>query len=256
MENPLFIHILADFDALAPETTIYKAILHARFPGSTIIFTHQPFKKGDVISPAIYLRMVCSSFPKHCVHLCLLHIGNRLPEKYVLARTPDQYFFIPDNGILSIAFPQAVIEYYKLSSTQGVKDICRELYLPVLENLVADSTQLPEKEDKPKISLLPQPTLTGNTYRLTVLHNDSQGNAYLNMQKEEFERITLSKKFSIKLGMKESIENISVTYTDVSEGSKLALFGLGDMLQIAVNCGSAAQYLGLKTGQMVMLVVE
>lgn len=256
LENPLFIHILTDFDSQAPETTIYKAILHIKFPGSTIIFSHQPFKKGDIIAPAIFLRMVSSYFPANCVHICLLHIEGRLQEKYLLAKWNNQYFFIPDNGILSIAYPQENIEYFKLLGESKLVDVFEQLYLPCLESLVNNPEYLPPSEEKPRISILPQPTYIGNTYRLSVIFNDSQGNAYLNMQKDEFMRITAGKKFTIKVAMKETIETISDAYTDASEGSKLALFGLGDMLQIAINCGSAAQYLGLGLGQMAMLEVH
>jgi S-adenosyl-L-methionine hydrolase (adenosine-forming) len=256
LENPLFIHILTDFDAQAPETTIYKAILNIKFPGSTIIFSHQPFKKGDVIAPAVFLRMVTSSFPADCVHICLLHIGSRLQEKYAVAKYKNQYFFIPDNGLLSIAFPGEQIEYFKTTAASIVTDVFQQLYIPALEFIIQNPERELPVEEKPKVSMLPQPSLIGNTYRLSVLFNDSQGNAYLNMQKEEFTRLTAGKRFTIKVAMKETIEVISNTYTDATEGSKLAMFGLGDMLQIAINCGSAAQYLGLGLGQMVMLEIH
>ncbi len=256
LEKSLFIHILADFGETAPETTIYKAILYTRFPNSTIIFTNQPFKLGDTIAPGTFLRLIYKDFPPNCIHLCLLHIDSRLPEKYILAKAKGQYFFAPDNGIVSLAFPGEDVDYFKLQSELPVVDVFKTLYLPALQKWVEDETNTGEIETKARRSILVQPTITGNIYRLSVQYNDVHGNAYLNMQQQEFEKIVNGKKFRFKIGMRETIERISNAYTDVPEGTKLALFGFGDMLQIAINCGSAAQYLGLNTGQMVMMEVE
>lgn len=256
MENHPLIHILADFDEHAPETPVGKALLHSAAPGSSLIFTHQPFKKGDIVAPSYFLKLIVPDFPPGTYHLLLLHTESRLPEKYILAKHNDQYFFAPDNGLLPLAFGQDQLVCFKLPKPGIVRDMLKEVYLPALSPLVkTGEIQGLEAEDRPKNAMLPQPTITGNTYRLTVIYNDSQGNAYLNFSRTEFEKLTASKQFTLKVGMRETIDHISDTYRDVPEGAKLALFGLGDMLQIAINCGSALQYLGLKTGQMVMLEI-
>jgi S-adenosylmethionine hydrolase len=257
LEHPIFIHLLADFDNRSPENSIYTAILHKNFPQARIVISNQDFKKGDMMAPGIFLKLILSHFPENTFHLCPLHIESRLPEKYVMALSHGQYFLGPDNGFLPIAFGDNESTYYKLSDPERGNDVMKHTFVPTVQKMVNgqfnDSSLA--VEDKPRKYLLPAPTVSGNIWRLMVLYNDSQGNAYLNMDKAEFDRITEGKKFRIRLSHKDNIENIAISYHDVQEGNKLAIFGLGDMLQIAINCGSAEQYLGLRHGSMVMMEI-
>lgn len=257
MENPIIIHILADFDEQAPETVIYKAAILSRFPSAVLLFDHQPFKKGDVISPACYLKLILPSFPAPAYHLLLLHTESRFPEKFIYAVHQNRHFLAPDNGILPLCLGENPEETHKPDFPANATDTLLQVYLPALQQVTENSfVTMNWQEVQPKQMIMQQPTQSGNTYRLSVMYNDSQGNAYLNMDQTEFNRITEGRQFSLRLGARETISQVSRQYRDVPEGSKLMLFGLGNLLQIAVNCGSAAQYLGLKTGQMVMLDLE
>ncbi|MCC7296967.1 MAG: SAM-dependent chlorinase/fluorinase [Bacteroidia bacterium] len=246
---------MSDYGSDAIENTIYHALLIQHFPHAHFIFSNQQFRQGDIISPGIFMRLAYKDFPADTIHICLLHIESRSPEKYTVAKAANQYFIGPDNGFLPIALENEAVEYYKLPAS-GAKDLFRDIFIPAALRIVQeDAAVFAISEESPKKFLMPSPAITGNTYRLSVLYNDSHGNAYLNMTKSEFDRITQGKKFSLKIGYNDHIDRISEAYHDHSEGDKLALFGLGDMLQISINCGSAAQYLGLKYNKMVMLEI-
>lgn len=227
--------------------------------GAAVVNSNHDFKKGDIISPGIFMKLVYADFPPGCIHILSLHIESRLREKYILATHRDMFFLAPDNGVLPIVFGEEEAQWYQLTDPEAGADVFRTVYMPALEKLIASGFQ-PAKafipESRTKKLLLPSPTLSGNIMRLTVLYNDAHGNAYLNIDKSEFLRITEGKKFSIRLGFKDSIDNISPGTETVPEGQKLAYFGPGNLLQIAVNSGSAAQYLGLVKGKNVMLEIQ
>lgn len=209
------------------------------------------------MAPGVFIRLCYKDFPPNTLHLCLLHIESRLPEKYVFASAAGQYFLAPDNGVLPIGLDYEYAEYKQLPLPQGFTDVLKEIYVPAIQSgtLFGDNSSQFPAEENPKKYLMPSPTVAGNTWRLAVLCNDSHGNAYLNMNKTEFERITAGHKFQIKIGFKQQISKISTSYYNHSEGDMLALFGLGDLLQICINCGSALQYLGLKPTKLVMMEV-
>jgi len=210
-----------------------------------------------MMAPGIFLKLLRTEFPENVIHLCAIHTDSRLPEKYILAKDGKQWFIGPDNGFLPIGLTEEAT-YYKLPELPYGKDPMFHCFVPVLQTLMENhfSTESFEAEEKPRKYLFPTPTVTGNVWRLMVVYNDAEGNAYLNMDKSEFEKFTSNRSFRIRLGLKDNIEQISASYRDVQEGNKLALFGYGNLLQIAIHCGSAEQYLGLKYGTMVMLEIS
>jgi S-adenosylmethionine hydrolase len=259
LEHPVIIHLLADYAATSPEHAIYNALLFSRVPNSRAINSNQDFKFGEVISPGIFIKLVHEDFPPGTIHVCLLHIDGKHKEKYILALHKQQYFLAPDNGVLSIAFAEDEINYFDLPEPVEGEDIFRNIYLPAIELIAKKPSEVvkvyPESTNARK-AIAPVPTLNGNVLRLTVLFNDSHGNAYMNIDKAEFEKITAGKKFEIRLGFKDSIDILSAGYSSVPQGQKLAFFGLAGLLQIAINCGSAAQYLALEKGKIVMVAIQ
>lgn len=258
MQHLKLIHILADYPVSAVEHTIYNAVLYDKFPTISIVNSNHPFLPGDITAPGIFLRLIIEDFPENSIHLCMLHIESKLPEKYIFAEYKNRYFLAPDNGLLPLAFGIENLKTYQLEIPQNATDIFKAVYLPCLEKIGSanrDMHNLFEQENNPKKAFIPTPTKSGNTIRLTVLYTDSQGNAYLNIDFNEFNRLVRNNKFVIRLGYRDGITEISKSYNAVIEGQKLALFGLGALLQIAVNCGSAEQYLGLKKGNNLMLEI-
>jgi S-adenosyl-L-methionine hydrolase (adenosine-forming) len=258
LEHTGCIHLITDYGKNAIEHTMDQLLLHKHFPGLPHVFSNQNFKYGDVISPSIFLKLCYSEFPAGTVHMAALHIEGKLPEKYILGVGFGQYFIGPDNGIFPMALGNDGMEYYKLARPANTHNIVSDIFIPTAVTLLSRGivdfqNQL---ESNPRTLIMPLAALTGNMLRLTVLYNDSHGNAYLNMEKEEFLRLTEGKRFALKLGFRDEITHIAQSYHDLPEGDKLALFGMGNLLQICVNCGSAEQYLGLKSGKMVMLEIQ
>lgn len=257
MEHLELIHLITDYGNDAIEQSIYHALLLQKFPNTPLVFSNQNFQKGDIISPGVFIKLTYKEFPENTVHLCLLHITSRLPEKYIVAKAANQYFLAPDNGVLPIGLEYEFVEYFQLAFPDRFKDVLKEIYLPAIDRMRAcnllQEAFIPE--ETPKKFLMPSPALVGNTRRLSVLYNDSHGNAYLNFTKDEFVRAVGDSKFQLKIGFKQTLNKISDAYYNHNEGDMFAIFGLGDLLQICIHCGSASQYLGLKPTKMVILEV-
>jgi S-adenosylmethionine hydrolase len=90
----------------------------------------------------------------------------------------------------------------------------------------------------------------------SVIFIDSYQNAFLNINKSEFERERKGRNFKLYYTSRHPISEISKTYADAPEGEELILFNENDYLEIAINKGKAASLLGLKLGNQVIIEFE
>ena len=79
-----------------------------------------------------------------------------------------------------------------------------------------------------------------------IIFIDNFENVIINITREEFEEQRRGRSFKIVFKRDEIIDKISETYADVHESEKLALFNSANYLEIAVNKGNAAGFLGSK----------
>ncbi|MBS3914636.1 MAG: hypothetical protein KG003_09055, partial [Bacteroidetes bacterium] len=63
MENLPYIHLLSDFSGASPRQSIYLAHLASAFPQLRTISSNQVFKKGDMMAPGIFLKLLRTEFP-------------------------------------------------------------------------------------------------------------------------------------------------------------------------------------------------
>jgi S-adenosylmethionine hydrolase len=84
---------------------------------------------------------------------------------------------------------------------------------------------------------------------------DEYGNCIFNLEKNLFEQVARSRKFSIEV-KRNPISIISNTYNDVGGGELVALFTGSGLLEIAINRGNISELLGLKEGDSVLISFE
>ena len=253
------IHLITDFGFDAPEHTIAQIQLIRNFPGSSIVYSPQPFRKGHALQQAIFGRLVCGHFPDNSIHV--LRVGSlaKLPPRFVLGYFGNQFFLSPDNGVLPLLFDDPNgenAEYYQITPTDSMVNPLLQVYIPTIKSILNSEYRLHthfEKKDQVYRITMPEPTISGNVMRLTVIYNDVFGNAYFNLNYRDFESLRNQRRFRLIINHLTEINRLSLDYNDVQEGNAICTFGHGGMLQIAVNAGSSAQLLGLSEGKNVML---
>lgn len=256
--HPL-IHLLCDFSVESPDYTVAMARMAAEFPQLKTLITPQPFKKGHILGQSVFMQLVLNEFPEGTVHICRFGTISKLPNRFVMASFQGKTYMGPDSGLLPLYFGDHAIIYYNITPANNINifDPLKEVYIPALHNLIeanmnVESAGFPIKEMMVR-SAPPLPTVSNGMMRLTVIYNDYYGNAYLNLSKKTFEEVVQGRPFRLLINSNLEINRLSQSYNDVFEGMELCMFGHGDILQIAVNAGSAAQYLSLKEDKSVVL---
>lgn len=257
--RPTLFHIISDYGHNAAETGILKALLITNFPECPILQGPQDFSKDNIVPASVYLSLIVDDFPENSVHLIDVFIPENAPEKFVFAKYKNQYFLCPDNGVLSVALDSMDAEFYRIPFLGSYPDPVKDIYIPFLIQWIKkEKGQLDNLKAIGEIRKLifPTPVISGNRILLSVIYTDAQGNAYLNIKKEEWESLILKRPFKLKITKNNFLVQISPGYNSVSEGQILALFGLGGYLQIAQHRGSARTLLGLECDRQLFLEIE
>ncbi|MGB0428228.1 MAG: SAM hydrolase/SAM-dependent halogenase family protein, partial [Flavobacteriales bacterium] len=232
---------------------------------------------------AYILSNAFATFPKGSVHIIDVD-SYETPEKtHKVIFAKGHYFIACDNGIFSLMFdPDEVEEVYELTFTKTAVDY--EKIFPAISVFSAAAAHI---SGKGPLSIIGRKVdsffkthelenrimYSGTQLRTYVIYIDRFGNVIFGLKKNEFtshangrpfvmksfkkgtEDILLEKNKSIKT----KITKIHKHYSEVSEGSVVALFNTAEHLELAINrhdansVGGAALILGLKYGDYIQI---
>jgi S-adenosylmethionine hydrolase len=198
---------------------------------------------------AFVLRHTYRHFPPGTVHICGVMAGIR--EMPLLLSHDKHFFFLPDNGITGMLFPEGVETIYRL--TQGNQ----ETLFPVLDLMVPAACELLRgkkpadlgapvsdiKITRPVHAAIDEGIITG-----LVIHIDSYSNLITNITRELFERVGRGRSFEIFPGtgsMSYRITRLNKYYYETPVADIFALFNSLDLLEIGIAHGNAAELLGV-----------
>lgn len=245
----IMIHYWCDHGTQTIDYTLAQSSLASAFPSATVIFTAIPLQKGNTREQALVLKQFMRSFPAGSIHICHLSTLSSEPPRYVITQKFQQFFIGPASGFLHLAFEDNELPFYIVPNDGNNHwDTLKALYIPAVEKLLSHSNfNLAEifrlKEIAHK-QMWVQPIIKGHTMRIVCIYIDGYGNCYFNMNKTEFEKIRNERRVRILTQMV-VIEGVLNDYNDIPEGRVLALFGYGDLLQIAQNNGNCSKNMGI-----------
>lgn len=244
------ITITSDFGTSDPYLAVIKGQLLSQLETVQIVDISNNIDKFNIPQAAYILKNSFSNFPSNTVHLAL--IGAYHPSiDFVIVKYENQYFLGQDNGIFSLVFENLPIIAYHITLgvppenasfqeksilIQAASHLIRGGVPEVIGEQIQGLTQM--------ISYVP--IIQEDAIRTSILYIDSYGNVITNLTKAVFLKNRREREIEIKFrSMRVSINTIHTRYSDVDEGSLIALFNTSGYLEIAFNSGNAAQLLGL-----------
>jgi S-adenosylmethionine hydrolase len=247
-KNNVLLHYWCDFSSETVDFTFAQALLYSHFPDSKIVFSPLKNKKGNTRESAIILKQWVHDFPPGFLHICHLSIISTEPPRYMITQYRDQIFIGPDNGFMQLAFEDESLSYYIVPNHSDNWNILKDVFIPCIKTIYENPERSLSELFKPKENLSRplwiQPIIKGNTIRINCMYVDVYGNCYFNLNREMFERLRQGRSAVIKSQVFQ-IKSISKDYNDMPEGKILALFGQGNLLQIAQNGGNCSTFTGI-----------
>ena len=271
--------LTTDFGTADGYVGTMKGVILGITPDARLVDLSHEIAPQDVRQAAYVLYTAYPFFPPHTVHLVVVDPGVGSARRSIALRTPKGCFVGPDNGVFSYVMAnepvEAVVELsdprYRLPQVSHTFH-GRDIFAPAAAHLAAG---VPIKALGPPVLdpvTFPPPRLEVSPDGITgeVLHADHFGNVITSIGKLAWseDELALEIVFHDVTGKEQirfkaikatvvvagqEIPGVFRTYAEVEPGAVLALVGSEGYLELAVREGSAAQKLGLHTGDTVEL---
>lgn len=196
-------------------------------------------------------RGAFKQFPAGTYHLVMVNLFDERPEHLLLVRHQGHYFFIADNGLITMILeevPELVVALPLPRGEMRNTLLFTQVFGRAIQEL--QKGKRPQELGDPGVSIHVKnplrPQLGNNWMEGQVIFIDHFENVIVNISRDEFEEQRKGRSFKIVFKRDEVIDKISETYADAGEGEKLALFNAAGYLEIAINKGNAAGLLGLQ----------
>ena len=260
MGKPI-ITLTTDFGTRDGYAGAVKGVIKRIDPDAEVVdVTHQigPF---DILGAALTLNNFYRYFPQGTIHLAVVDPGVGSERQPLLIRSEDFCFVGPDNGIFSFVLRNETItdmvvlsntKYFlaEPSSTFHARDIFAPVAAYVSRGLDVNEFGRAAKECYKLV--IPEPRLSKGKLRGEIIHADGFGNLVTNVAAESLR----GKKIRAITVGRRRIERLARSYSEIEEGKAGALIGSSDLLEIAINQGSARETLKSKVGSAVTITVS
>lgn len=254
------ITLLTDFGTQDVFVGVLKGVIKSFAPSAEVIDLTHHVSPQDIRTGAFLLKIAYQYFPPGTIHLAVVDPGVGSARRPIAARVGDFLYVCPDNGLLSYVLSedtltQAVVldneQYHhpQISRTFHGRDIFAPVAAHLANGVLLETLGTPVEtvETFP----LSQPSAVANTLICHVLATDVFGNVFLDLTEDMAAQHHAS--FATIEVSGAVISGLANSYSDVSIGEPLALFGSSGHLEIAVRNGNAREQLGIKVGDMVRI---
>lgn len=265
------ITLTTDFGTSDHYVAAMKGVLLTVTPHATLVDITHAIRPQDVVHAAFVFRHAFPYFPEGTVHVVVVDPGVGTSRRLLAARYAGQTVLAPDNGILSMVhhdFPlEALHEVANrrwFIQDQSATFHGRDILAPVAGHLACGDPleEVGPQTDHLEILNLADPGgEPGGPLRGFILHIDHFGNLVTNIRQSDVAGYRAGLKDAASGRAREPLVFVGETgvgplrrtYADVAEGELLALIGSADLLEIAVNSGSAAARLRALPGEAVFV---
>ena len=258
----MVVTLTTDFGLVDPFVGIMKGVIAGRAPGTTVIDVTHGIPPQDVRAGALVLRHAVPYFPQGSVHVAVVDPGVGTERRALCVETAIGWLVGPDNGVLSLAAPSAVVrrvvhltdERFFLPRRSATFH-GRDVFAPVAAALATGTAAADlgvEVRDMERIEL-PAPRVDERSVRGELIYVDRFGNLVTNVEREIVDPVRERRPTVHVAG--NAVGSIVGAYGALTRGEAGAVVNSWDLLEIAVRDGSARERLGVGVGAPVLIEV-
>jgi S-adenosyl-L-methionine hydrolase (adenosine-forming) len=256
------ITLMSDFGTEDHYVACMKGVILSINPKATVVDITHDIAPHGIVQAAFVLRQIWPWFPPGTVHVVVVDPGVGTSRQILVGRYTDRIVVAPDNGAISLVHRDGQFQELRIVENRayfGGPLSCtfhgRDVMAPVGAHITSGVrlSELGPLTDHLQILGLPVPRRDAVSVTGEVLYIDHFGNLITNISVADVNSLAGRRgRLSVFLG-EQPIGTIHTTYGDVEPGSVVALIDSVQRLEIAVNRGHAAEALGAKVGDMVVL---
>ena len=276
------ITLTTDFGTRDSFVGVMKGVILRLNPQATIVDITHDIAPQNIEQGAFLFANAVQYFPANAIHVVVVDPGVGSARRPIAAQVGETMFVAPDNGVLSLAIQNLVLSEAEGSKFENQKsafenrksEICvihltnpayfllrvsatfhgRDIFAPVAAHLSLgvplDALGKPI-DDWVKLSACANAARLGEEIAGRVVHIDRFGNAITNIG-EEIRAGMDRARVVVRIGA-HSLRGIKATYAAAASGEAIALISSSWQVEIAVRDGNAAQTLGIRIGDEVVI---
>jgi S-adenosyl-L-methionine hydrolase (adenosine-forming) len=258
--------LLTDFGLRDGYVAQMKGVILRRCPSCQIVDISHMVGRHNIAEGAFLLESSLPYFPRNSIHVAIIDPGvgsRRLP---ILIVSKSGIIVGPDNGVLSLAadklgvirayrIDQSMLEVEAVSSTFHGRDIfavaAAELANGRPPRSIGKSLKTIERLK------LPEPKVSKNMVRCSVLHVDTFGNVITNVRNDFFlPWLSPGGMLRVRANGKSLKAKSVETYSSVGVGELAVLKGSQGYLEVSARERSASELLGLGASDELVIGVR
>jgi S-adenosyl-L-methionine hydrolase (adenosine-forming) len=260
------IGLLTDYGWDDPYVAQIKGAIITVEPNARILDLVHTVTPFNLIEGSFLLDQSAEEFPKGSIFVAVVDPEVGTDRDPILVETAKNKFYLgPDNGLFTqVIDREGFLQAWKLDKPEyflpgpGSHTFHgRDIFAAVAAHLVAGVD--PDKVGTPikNLVMLPvkEPTFANGTIAVEVLHIDRFGNVILNLRSDSPVAAKLKEGNLVKISIgKDSYSGpLVTTYADIEKDRLFLLYGGTNLLEIAMNQGSAGKELKIDPGTVIFL---
>ena len=268
---PRIITLTTDFSTSDAYVGVMKGVILGINPSVQIVDITHAVPPQDIHEAAFLIHSVPRYFPKGTIHTVVVDPGVGSDRRAIICQTDGAFFVCPDNGILSYLLQGTENEEAQSGNVVAIQNRDyflpevsqtfhgRDIFAPVAAHL---SLGVPLADFGPSVQYLvrlpiPTPQVSKDTIIGQIVKIDAFGNAVTNISEGVLNHwqngpISEVSVYEIRIGDVQ-LKRLNRAYAESDIGEPLAIIGSFGLLEIAVNGGDAAERLGLKREDSVIV---
>jgi S-adenosyl-L-methionine hydrolase (adenosine-forming) len=258
MHSP--ITLTTDFGTSDPYVAEMKGVILTLNRAVQIVDVSHQIAPQNIQQGALCVARMHRYFPAGTIHIVVVDPGVGSDRRLLCVVMHGQLFLGPDNGVLSWSARDAArVERIELTDSRywlerrSATFHGRDILAPVAAHLslgVAPDRLGSSVTDWKELHW-PMPKRSGVELLGEVLAVDHFGNLITNIARSDV-LANSTNEFRVVCGGVDT-GRVVRTYSDVSDGELAAMFGSGDLLEISLRQGNAAERLGADVGSRVVV---
>ncbi|MEW6331967.1 MAG: SAM-dependent chlorinase/fluorinase [Pseudomonadota bacterium] len=238
--------LFTDFGLADPYVGQMHAVLARAAPGVTVIDLFHSVPAFNILAGAYLLPAYARDFPPGTVFVGVVDPGVGGPRRPVMLRADRRWYVGPDNGLFEMVRRRAaeyecrVIHWRPPQLSASFHG--RDLFAPVAARLARG--EMPESAPG-ELTILPDASWPDDLPE--IIHIDHYGNAISGLR-----AASLSPAQTVRAGGE--VLKYARVFSEVPPGTAFWYENANGLVEIAVNGGSAAARLGLRTGDPLTLI--
>ncbi|HEY3246171.1 MAG TPA: SAM-dependent chlorinase/fluorinase [Phycisphaerae bacterium] len=246
------ITLTTDFGTRDHYVAVMKGVIAQLAPQVTVVDVTHEIEPQNLVQAAFVLRQVLPWFPRGTVHVVVVDPTVGSARRILAGRYAGQIVLVPDNGIISLVHRDFRVEDLRLVEDQRhfLPSISatfhgRDIFAPVAARLASGLSldRLGPQAAEVTVWRVARPTISEDyVLRGQIIHTDRFGNLITNIARSDLVTTYKHRRdVQIYLGAI-CIGPIRTSFHEVAAGEPLALIGSMELLEIAINQGSAATH--------------